>query len=58
MKNFYLKPKLFESLKGYSKKQLVNDIIAGVIVAIPVTAVFLMLQKYYVEGVTGGAVKG
>lgn len=31
---------------------------AGVVVAIPVTAVFLMLQKYYVEGVTGGAVKG
>lgn len=31
---------------------------AGVIVAIPVTAVFLALQKYYVEGVTGGAVKG
>lgn len=31
---------------------------AGVIVAVPVTTVFLMLQKYYVEGVTGGAVKG
>ena len=31
---------------------------AGVIVAVPVTAVFLALQKYYVEGVTGGAVKG
>ncbi|MGM9642488.1 MAG: sugar ABC transporter permease [Eubacteriales bacterium] len=31
---------------------------AGVIVAIPVTAVFLCLQKYYVEGITGGAVKG
>ena len=31
---------------------------AGVIVAIPVVAVFLMLQRYYVEGVTGGAVKG
>ena len=31
---------------------------AGVVVAIPVTAVFLLLQKYYVEGVTGGAVKG
>ena len=30
----------------------------GVLVAIPVTALFLMLQKYYVEGVTGGAVKG
>ncbi len=31
---------------------------AGVIVAVPVTIVFLALQKYYVEGVTGGAVKG
>lgn len=31
---------------------------AGVIVAIPVTILFLFLQKYYVEGVTGGAVKG
>jgi arabinogalactan oligomer/maltooligosaccharide transport system permease protein len=31
---------------------------AGVIVAIPVVTVFLALQKYYVEGVTGGAVKG
>ena len=31
---------------------------AGVVVAVPVTTVFLCLQKYYVEGVTGGAVKG
>ena len=31
---------------------------AGVVVALPVTTVFLCLQKYYVEGVTGGAVKG
>ena len=30
----------------------------GVVVAIPVTILFLFLQKYYVEGVTGGAVKG
>ena len=30
----------------------------GVLVAIPVTLLFLFLQKYYVEGVTGGAVKG
>ena len=30
----------------------------GVMVSVPVTTVFLMLQKYYVEGVTGGAVKG
>ena len=31
---------------------------AGVVVAVPVTTVFMCLQKYYVEGVTGGAVKG
>ncbi len=30
----------------------------GVIVAIPITILFMLLQKYYVEGVTGGAVKG
>ncbi len=30
----------------------------GVLVAIPITALFMSLQKYYVEGVTGGAVKG
>lgn len=30
----------------------------GVVVAVPITALFLFLQKYYVEGVTGGAVKG
>ena len=30
----------------------------GVIVSLPITILFLSLQKYYVEGVTGGAVKG
>ena len=30
----------------------------GILVAIPVTILFMLLQKYYVEGVTGGAVKG
>ena len=30
----------------------------GVAVALPVTILFMCLQKYYVEGVTGGAVKG
>ena len=30
----------------------------GVLVALPVTILFMCLQKYYVEGVTGGAVKG
>lgn len=31
---------------------------AGVIIAIPITTLFFFLQKYYVEGVTGGSVKG
>ena len=30
----------------------------GLLIAIPVTVLFMCLQKYYVEGVTGGAVKG
>lgn len=31
---------------------------AGVLIAIPITILFMCLQKYYVEGVTGGSVKG
>ena len=30
----------------------------GVIVAIPISFMFVLMQKFYVEGVTGGAVKG
>ena len=30
----------------------------GVVVAVPITILFMCLQKYYVAGVTGGAVKG
>jgi len=31
---------------------------AAVVVAVPITALFMWLQRYYVEGITGGAVKG
>ena len=31
---------------------------AGVVVSLPITILFFVLQKYYVEGVTGGSVKG
>lgn len=31
---------------------------AAVIVAVPITVLFMRMQKYYVQGVTGGAVKG
>ena len=30
----------------------------SVLVAVPIMALFMSLQRYYVEGVTGGAVKG
>ena len=31
---------------------------ASVLISIPITALFFWLQKYYVQGVTGGSVKG
>ena len=34
MKHFYLKPKLFSVIKNYNGKQFLNDLIAGIIVAI------------------------
>ena len=50
-------------LNSWLSKDQVNDhytqfCTGGVLVAIPVTILFMCLQKYYVEGVTGGAVKG
>ncbi len=30
----------------------------GIMIAVPVTILFMLLQNYYVEGVTGGSVKG
>ena len=45
------------------QKTLVGDYFAvfcagGIIVAIPISILFLMMQRFYVEGITGGAVKG
>lgn len=34
MKEFYLKPKFFETVKGYKKDQFAKDVVAGIIVAI------------------------
>lgn len=31
---------------------------AGILVAIPIGALFVIMQKFYVEGITGGSVKG
>jgi arabinogalactan oligomer/maltooligosaccharide transport system permease protein len=45
------------------EKSLINKYFAvfcagGVIVSIPISILFVIMQRYYVEGVTGGAVKG
>ena len=50
-------------LNSWLSTSMINDHFShfcagGVIVALPVMILFLFLQKYYVEGVTGGAVKG
>lgn len=34
MKDCYLQPKLISALKGYTRRQLLNDVVAGIIVAI------------------------
>ena len=30
----------------------------GVLVSIPISILFVIMQKFYVEGITGGATKG
>jgi arabinogalactan oligomer/maltooligosaccharide transport system permease protein len=50
-------------LYGMLEKSLINSYFSqfcagGVIVSIPISILFMIMQKFYVEGVTGGAVKG
>jgi arabinogalactan oligomer/maltooligosaccharide transport system permease protein len=50
-------------LQSMVDKEFINEyykqFLAGsVVVAIPITLLFLKMQKYYVEGVTAGGVKG
>ncbi|HBI63142.1 MAG TPA: sugar ABC transporter permease [Lachnospiraceae bacterium] len=44
-------------------KMLINDYFTqfcagGVLVSVPISVLFMIMQKFYVEGITGGAVKG
>lgn len=43
---------------GQISKNYTTFCAGGVVVAIPIATLFMFLQKYYVAGVTGGAVKG
>lgn len=50
---------LYTFLTTTNRYEWFTSFCAGaVLVSIPITILFFVLQKYYVEGVTGGAVKG
>ncbi len=50
---------LFQMISRENLYRYFTRFCAGaVVVAVPITLLFLVLQRYYVEGVTGGAVKG
>ncbi|MEF9878023.1 MAG: ABC transporter permease subunit [Clostridia bacterium] len=50
---------LFKMLEREHIYQYYTQFCAGaILVSIPITLLFIKIQKYYVEGVTGGAVKG
>lgn len=50
---------LFELLDNTHKNTYFTCFAAGsILVAVPVVLLFIFLQKYYVEGITGGSVKG
>lgn len=50
---------LYSMLSKENSQMMYTKFAAGcILVAIPITIMFVYLQKYYVEGITGGAVKG
>lgn len=57
--NYTVSVGLFRMIERENIYQYYTRFCAGaVLVAIPITLLFVKMQKYYVEGVTGGAVKG
>lgn len=50
---------LFSMINKETAQQLYTKFAAGaIVVAVSITILFIYLQKYYVEGITGGSVKG
>ncbi|WP_040214453.1 sugar ABC transporter permease [Clostridium polynesiense] len=57
--NYTLALGLFQMISRENISKYFTQFTAGaVLVAIPITLLFVKMQKYYVEGVTGGSVKG
>lgn len=57
--NYTIALGLYQMLSRENIYRYFTQFCAGaVLIAIPITILFVFMQKYYVEGVTGGAVKG
>lgn len=57
--NYTIALGLYQMLKRENIYEYFTQFCAGaVLVAIPITLLFIKMQKYYVSGVTGGSVKG
>ena len=57
--NYTIALGLYQMLMRENLYQYFTRFCAGaVLIAIPITVLFLCMQRYYVEGVTGGSVKG
>lgn len=57
--NYTIALGLYQMLTRENIYKYFTQFCAGaVLIAIPITILFVFMQKYYVEGVTGGAVKG
>jgi arabinogalactan oligomer / maltooligosaccharide transport system permease protein len=57
--NYTIALGLYQMLTRENIYQYFTQFCAGaVLIAIPITILFIVMQKFYVEGVTGGAVKG
>ena len=56
-----MKIKFAQTIRNYDRKNLGKDLTAGLIimaVSIPISILFVIMQKFYVESVTGGSTKG
>ncbi|BCA86440.1 sugar ABC transporter permease [Enterococcus saigonensis] len=59
VKNYTVAIGLFSMMNKTTANSLFMSFTAGcVLIAIPITILFIFMQKYYVEGITSGSVKG
>lgn len=57
--NYTIALGLFQMISRENLFKYFTQFCAGaVLIAVPITLLFIKMQKYYVEGITGGAVKG